>query len=696
MIDSYRTPFMARSLRFPLTITLSAFLLFQVQPIMGRYVLPWFGGGPAVWTTCLLFFQILLLAGYAYAHWLGSRPGVRLQSVVHLALLAASLAFLPIAPREIWRPASSSDPSGRILLLLAATVGGPYFLLSSTGPLLQRWFDLSKAGKSPWRLYALSNLGSFAALLSYPFAMEPFLRLHTEVTIWSVLYGGFVLACGWTAWKLWQADPAIAAAEPEDRASAPPGWMTILFWLALSAAGSTLLLATTNQISQEIAVNPFLWVAPLAVYLLTFVLTFERDHAYHRLGFAVAAGVLAPAGCIVQGAAIALSLWLQLATFLAALFATCMLCHGELARSRPSPRYLTTFYLTIAAGGVLGGVFVALIAPHLFTEFSEYPIGLALACLCGFIGWAREGALRQWTSRNFAVRLPLMALLIGGLTALVAAGSAANQPALTKERNFYGMLRVSENIDYNGIKRELKHGRILHGSQYVKNPQRNWPTTYYGAHSGVAQTLQALNRPARKVAIVGLGAGTMAAWGHPGDTFRYYELDPAVESIARTWFSYLNDSPAHVEVVLGDARVQMQREFEQGRSHDFDVIAVDAFTSDAIPIHLMTAECADLYARRLAPGGVLLLHISNIVLNLEPVAEGLAQHLGWKSAYLVSSADSDTGESAAKWFVMTPNADFLESSGLGRKSAPRDQETPPITWTDDFASLWHVLDFRRK
>jgi len=690
---------MGRSLRFPVTIALSAFLLFQVQPIMGRYVLPWFGGGPAVWTNCLMFFQALLLAGYAYAHWLGSRPKLPLQAAVHILLLGASLAFLPIGPRaEVWRPVSSSDPSGRILLLLAASVGGPYLLLSATGPLLQRWFHLAEPGRSPWRLYALSNLGSFLALLSYPFAMEPFLRLRTEVAIWSILYVGFVVVCGWTAWQLGRLRAGRQTTEnhPLSYREERPTWRTLLFWLALAAAGSTVLLATTNQISQEIAVNPFLWVAPLAIYLLTFVLTFEWDRAYHRVGFAIAAGVLAPAGCIVQSAAIALSLVVQLLVFLAALFIVCMVCHGELARSRPSPRYLTAFYLTIAGGGALGGVFVALISPHVFAEFSEYPTGLAAACLLGFAGWAREGALSQWTSRNFAVRVPLMALLIGGFTAIVAAATAANQPALAKERNFYGILRVSENIDGNGIKRELKHGRILHGFQYVKSPQRAWPTTYYGPHSGVAMALNALDRPNRRVAIVGLGAGTMAAWGRAGDTFRFYEINPAVESIARTWFSYLNDSKARTEVVLGDARVQLDLELGRGQSHDFDAIAVDAFSSDAIPIHLLTAECADIYARRLAPGGLLLLHLSNIVLNLEPVAEGLAQHLGWKPVFLVSPANPETGESSASWMLITSNAEFLEQSGLGRAGVQWTGKAPgPIAWTHDFASLWHVLDFRR-
>ncbi|HEX5432133.1 MAG TPA: hypothetical protein VFW83_09215, partial [Bryobacteraceae bacterium] len=372
------TPANPRGLRLPAAVFLSAFLLFQVQPIAARYLLPWFGGSPAVWTTCLLFFQAALLCGYLYAHWLGSRPSARFQSSVHIALLAGSLLLLPIAPGAIWKPSSSADPSGKILLLLTATVGGPYFLLSATAPLLQRWFN--REGKSPWRLYALSNFGSFLALLSYPFAVEPFLRLRTQTWIWSGLYVLFAALCGWTAWRI-RPVAAMAAPAPENifekaADSKPPGLWKILFWLGLSAAGSTLLLATTNQISQEIAVNPFLWIVPLSVYLLTFVLTFENERWYRRGLFGALAGLLAAVACAVNGAAIAVSLWVQILVYVAALFAACMVCNGELVRSRPAPERLTGFYLTVAAGGVLGGIFAALIAPHVFIEYVEYPIGL--------------------------------------------------------------------------------------------------------------------------------------------------------------------------------------------------------------------------------------------------------------------------------------------------------------------------------
>jgi hypothetical protein len=659
--------------------------------MIGRYILPWFGGGPAIWTTCLLFFQTCLLAGYAYAHWLGSLSSARAQAGIHIGLLLGSLTFLPLHPNAaIWKPATSSDPSGRILLLLMLTVGGPYLLLSATAPLVQRWFTMDNPDKSPWRLYALSNFGSFLALLSYPFVFEPSLRLHTQGSIWSALYLLFAVLCGFTAWRLgsFRAASAPTSVDPAPR----PTVGTVLFWLGLSACGSTLLVATTNQISQDIAVSPFLWVATLAIYLLTFVLAFESDRFYWRTPLAIAAGLFAPIACALPTISIGLSLRWQLVVYLIALFVTCMICQGELARSRPSPRYLTAFYLTIAAGGAMGGVFVALIAPRIFSEFSEYQIGLGSACLLGFVGWLRAGAFAQWTSRNFAVRLPLMALLIGGVTAMVSTVSTSRQGVVASARNFYGILRVMAREDGNGPFRELQHGRTRHGFEYLQAARKDWPTSYYGPQSGIAVALNALDKPNRRIAVVGLGAGTMAAWGRAGDVFRFYEINPDVEQIARIWFSFLADSKAQTEVVLGDARVQLERELAAGRSQDFDLIAVDAFSSDSIPMHLLTAECAEIYRRRLAPGGVLALHISNRTLELDPVARGMARYLGWDAVQIVSGDDPKTGESSSHWVLLTSNQDFLERVRLTDHPSGWTSRAP-ILWTDDFASLWHVLKF---
>jgi hypothetical protein len=639
-----------------------------------------------VWAACVLFFQAVLLAGYFYAHW------VR-RVWIHVALLAVSLVFLPAAPSSVWKPAGGGDPSLRILLLLTATVGVPYFLLSATAPLLQRWFSLSQPGKSPWRLYALSNLGSFLALLSYPFTIEPFVRLRAQSWIWSGLYAVFVGMCAGTAWRM----RSVAQIPDEDSAASDgsqPGTWRILLWLGLSASGSTLLLATTNQISQEIAVSPFLWIAPLSLYLLSFVLTFESTRWYRRGPFSVMAGLGAAAICAVASAAVAVSLWTQLAVYLTGLFAACMVCHGELVRSRPSLRYLTEFYYIVAAGGVLGGVFVALIAPRIFTQFTEYPIGLAGACLLGFAAWLGDGGLKTWTNLNFALRVPLMALLLGGVTSIADAVIIGDVPGVASRRNFYGTLRVSEQDGGTGPIRVLTHGRTIHGFQFLEEPRRGCATSYYGPHSGDALALNALPG-SRRIAVIGLGAGTLAAWGRPGDTIRFYEINPDVKALAQSYFFYLKDSRAKTEIVLGDARVQLERELAGGQSQNFDAIAVDAFSSDNIPLHLLTAECGDIYRRHLAPGGLLLLHISNRTLDLEPVARGLAQHLGWNAVPFVSADNDLTGESAATWVLMTANSAFLKQAGIGNEASGwTSPQRPPLLWTDDFASLWHVLRFR--
>jgi spermidine synthase len=633
----------------------------------------------------MLFFQAGLLTGYLYAHWLASKP--EWARWVHVALLGASLAFLPLGARaELWKPDSASNPSLRILVLLAVTVGVPYFMLASTAPLVQRLFHRDRPRESPWRLYALSNLASFAALLSYPFLIEPFLRLRTQARVWSVVYVGFVAASAWTVMAAGRESKEAIAGRQATRSPVP------LLWLALSFAASVLLLATTSQISQEVAVVPFLWIAPLSIYLLTFVLAFADARWYNRPGFGVAAGLLATVACAVLAATVALPVWTQIAVDLAALFAASMVCHGELVRARPAPEHLTAFYLVLAAGGALGGVFTALIAPRLFTGFTEYPLGLAAACMLGIAAWARDGGLKQWTNVNLAVRIPMMALLLGGLTS-AATAITNRQPAVAAVRNFYGILRVSEIRDAQGrTVRELTHGRIKHGSQFVDAALHEQPTSYYGPHSGVALALQALARenPAKplRVAVVGLGAGTLAAWGRPGDTFRFYEINPAVANIASQWFSYLRDSKSRTEIALGDARVTLERELAAGARHDFNGIAVDAFSSDSIPLHLLTAECAEIYRQRLTTDGALLLHISNRSLNLEPVARGLARAIGDSAMVLPSNVDRETGEDSATWVAITANRTLLEelaphTSGSG----PR----PSLLWTDDFASLWHVL-----
>ncbi len=454
-------------------------------------------------------------------------------------------------------------------------------------------------------------------------------------------------------------------------------------------------MATTNQMCQEIAVIPFLWIVPLSIYLLTFVLCFEGERWYQRTVFAVAGGVLGAGACalMVMGL-VKVRLWLHLTGDSLALFVLCMICHGELARSRPAPRYLTKFYLTIAAGGAMGGVFVAIVAPRLFDAYLEYPIGIAAACLLGFAAWLRTGAWRQWTTANFRVRVPLMALLIGGLTGIVTAKMVSTPvfDTVASWRNFYGILRIRQMVDINGPLRWLMHGQTRHGFQYLTVGKRDWPTSYYGHHSGLGIVLDNYDPPHRRVGVIGLGTGTIAVYGKAGEVFRFYDINPDVETIAEGWFTFLRDSKASVEVVLGDARVQLERELAEGHPENFDVLAVDAFSGDAIPIHLVTAECADIYRRHLKPGGVLLLHVSNRTLDLQPVARGVAKHLGWEAMLVNSENDINTGESTSDWVVISQNQAVMDIKPLEEADTEWDHPNmAPVVWTDDFSSLWRVL-----
>lgn len=683
---------------FPITIFLSAFLLFQVQPLMGKYILPWFGGGPAVWTSCLLFFQLLLLGGYLYAHITSTWLTPRRQAWLHIALLGMSVLFLPITPKPSWKPVSPGDPTLQILLLLLVNVGMPYFLLSATGPLLQRWFHLSQPGASPYRLYALSNAGSFLALLSYPFAVEPYLKLGGQVAMWSVTYGAFLLVCAWCAMRI-HSVPAPAPAAPEETApdTAPPDWGTLLFWLGLSACGSMLLLSATSQTTQEVAVVPFLWILPLAIYLLAFIVCFERDGWYDRRVFAILLALVVPFACKVLVKGLDAPLWQHIPLYTITLLAGCMCCFGELVASKPDPKHLTLFYLLIAAGGALGGILVAVVAPRIFVEYREYHLSLALCGALTLIGWVRS---RAWKDRHpFWVALPMTGLLAMVLFVLVGAAYGRGYSALRTERNFYGILRVSEHSDEVGRYYSLSHGGTMHGFQYLDADKRDWHTSYYGPNSAIGLALA--HHPRRhlfgdmhalKVGVIGLGTGTIASWGEEGDTFRFFDINPIVERLSRTFFTYRADSKAKVDVVLGDARISLEQEAARGQSEKFDVLAVDAFTSDAIPAHLITAECAELYQKHLKPDGILIIHISNRFLDLAPVVRALARHLNWQSARVDSDKEDEKGVFSATWIFVTANQEFLHTPEVSAAIDPwNNEDKPPLLWTDDFVSLWRIL-----
>jgi len=690
-------------LRFAITIFLSAFLLFQVQPLIGKFILPWFGGSPAVWTTCMLFFQVLLLLGYSYAHLVSVNVPRRAQAALHAALLLASLALLPIEPlAETWKPTGGELPVTRILGLLAVTIGLPYFLLSSTGPLLQESFRRT-TGQAPYRLYALSNVGSLAALVTYPFIFEPTLTLHRQIVGWSIGYGLFVPLSAWCAWGLSRTATAVEVNDEETRqfveAGPAPTFRDIGLWMALAACGSAMLLATTNQLCLEVSSVPFLWILPLAIYLLTFIICFDREQWYHRPTFLVllVIGVVSACFALLQGNL--MKLWLQVLIYCGTLLVCCMVCHGELARSKPVPRFATLFYLVLAAGGALGGVLVAIVAPLVLADFWEYQIGLVATVLLAFCATAlRSGSgaaspTTIWLAGGAACISLAAAIGLG----VNLANGIGEQRNLETTRNFYGVLRVNyENsfFDENDPKYELINGRIQHGYQYLDPEKLSWATTYYGEPSGIGLALN--HHPRRvagqnlKVGVVGLGCGTLATYGKPGDEIRFYEINPEVIRVAREYFTYCKDSKAQVDIVLGDARIMLERE----PSQQFDVLAIDAFSSDAIPMHLLTRECFELFLRHLKRDGLLCIHISNRYLELDAVVAGLAKSLDYPCVFVDSREDKTRGLSEATWAILTRNEAFLKQPAVvGALAASDKHELPPVIWTDDYGSLWQVLKF---
>ncbi len=763
-------------LPFALSIFAGAFLLFAVQPLVGKYILPWFGGGPGVWATCLLFFQTLLLGGYTYAHLAATRLTPRRQAILHLALLVLALVLLPIVPGSHWRPQGDEDPIWRILLLLTASVGLPYFVLSATGPLMQQWFSQAQPGRSPYRLYALSNLGSLLALVGYPFYFERAFSRQTQASLWSIGLGVFAVGCAWCAFRLWRTSSAVAVTSPESApdvtasnspsethpavdAAALPSFIDRLLWFSLAGVASILLLATTNKLTQDVAVVPFLWVLPLSLYLLTFILCFDHPRWYSRELFSAlfALGALVDVYLLFAGHNARLPQ--QVIGYTGTLFAACMLCHGELFQLRPSPRHLTAFYLHIAAGGAAGAFFVAIVAPLVFSRYLELQIGVwlltyivgalafrhrslalafgtaagafaatllipileatasrggerSLAILAKQIGafyaehWSfiaflaaafligvldRRGFVREWQLRvgNF-----LMLFSVGIGILFVAQVRKDSASAVTTMRNFYGVLKVFEHNrdlpDQNY--HSLVHGVTSHGLQFVSPPQSTWATTYYGPTSGIGVAIDHL--PAREpwhLGLVGLGTGTVAAYGRPGDRVRIYEINPQVETLARTRFTYLEDTPADVHVVMGDARLSMEHELERDEPQQFDVLALDAFSSDAIPAHLLTVEAFSAYLAHLKPDGILAVHTSNRYLDLQPVIEKLAAHFGYSTVTVSDSPeDKNWWHFRSTWVLVTKNEDVLGDEQLLLAAESPSARTVSL-WTDDHTSIYEIL-----
>jgi len=752
------------------TILLSAFLLFQVEPMIAKIILPWFGGSAAVWSTCLLFFQMVLLLGYLYAHLVTRYLKPRLQMAMHVVLLAASLLALRVYPDPSWKPAGGVDPGLAILGLLAASVGLPYFLLSTTGPLLQAWYTRQFHGAVPYRLYALSNAGSMFALLSYPFLFEPVYTTREQAGMWSAAYGGFILLCGATA--IWTARAANGAkAVPGEAAEAArPGMAEYAMWLALPACASVLLLSISNHITQDVASIPFLWVLPLSLYLLSFILCFDgrgwfryRRYPYVPL-MAVLLGGMALAVDGIDNADIRFLLGL----FLLGLFACCMVCHAELTLLKPHPRYLTQFYLMISAGGALGGVLVAFVAPRLFNANYELELGLACcaaltllalrnrpdpgwlgnllsplellpvtlaAILGGYLGFVYRdqvlalvhGAIRlfakQWQpSDDFDTAMVLLVLLwVLGILLVLKRGIRARwlaqqglRPFATEliallliaylgyvighgnagyvrmARNFYGALKVQEDGDQGDADwtRGLLNGTINHGEQFLTPPRRDIPTTYYSVESGVGIAIREKQKAGpMRVGVIGLGTGTTAAYGRAGDYYRFYEINPLVREIALSSFTFLSDCKCRVDIVLGDARLSLEREAPE----NFDLLAVDAFSSDSIPVHLLTREAMLLYYRHLKRGGILAVHISNRYLDLRPIVQGIAAATGHVARMVSNGRNDELAITPAEWMLVTAAEPGFDDEIVKQSVVIEAGQRKLRLWSDEYSNLLQIL-----
>jgi hypothetical protein len=748
---------------------LGAFLLFQAELIIGKRILPWFGGTSAVWITCMLFFQLLLLAGYWYAHVL-NRSRTRTQGTIHRLLLVASILILlgqflrwhtPLVLDSSWKPHAHGDPVLQVVVLLAISVGLPLFVLASTAPILQSWWRRIYLHRSPYSLYAVSNFGSFLGLISYPLLVEPFLRLNTQAWLWTWTYVAFLFGCCYCTFRAYGAhDCAVGRVQESEQElgivqNQRPRASVLALWLGLAGCASALLLSTTNQLCKSIASVPLLWIVPLALYLLTFTICFESENRYSRkwshpaFGLAV---LMTP--FVLVSARTGRNILLQVVICSFVLFVGCMACHGELARLKPAPRQLTLFYLMVGAGGVVGGLFVGLAAPYVFRGYWEYEISLWIAAFLFLLVLYRDRGSWLYSTTfkpcmllvGTAALLPeSMAFALGILIptlpyAIVAAfalllllrierklesehnrtailtGSCsfallvlgcvlfvvgrAPRDEIVALRNFYGALTV-EHKNPNSPSLEayaLISGGIMHGFEFRAPINRLTPTTYFARDSGVGLIIN--NRaffdrsaPAPRglrIGVVGLGVGTIAAYGRSGDYIRFYEINPQVVQLASDtrYFQYLSLCPAKIDIVLGDARLSLEQELDHGLRQDFDLLAIDAFTGDAIPVHLLTEEAFRLYFQHLKnPRGVLAVHVTNKVLDLRGVVAAAAERLGLASLWVHSNGNGRISY-MNDWVLVSRDHEIIDSLVRVTKHASTLQVSESHMWTDDYSNLF--------
>ncbi len=697
---------------FSLTIFVSAFLLFQIQPMMSKYILPWFGGGSSVWTTSQLFFQVMLVVGYGYAFVL-SRFHLKTQTRIHALVLGVVLLWLivmavqwgvPLLPDARWKPTLGNDfPGWQVLLVLLVSVGLPYFLLSTTSSLLQSWFSRIYQQQSPYSFYVLSNAASFFALLSYPFLFEPVLALHQQAIFWTEGFGVFLAVLIFTAWRVSQQADQVeselmdTAADAEDLpeveavSDGQSGWVKAMSIINLSTCGSVLLLATTNQITQDVASVPFLWVLPLSLYLLSFIFGFTQFVEKRRGWMVVLMMIALLVALIFLADPAPLPAWMQILANSFVMFIGCLLCHSELYRQRPDARHVTTFYLLLAVGGAIGGILVGLVAPLLFRDFWEYPAALVI-CADVLV----TIAFQETRGNIYRLRITITSVSLVTAGMIILMRYVGFSSAIEVTRDFYGVQRVRLD-DYGGIQAySLVSGSIVHGVQAVNPAKRTSPPGYYTESSGAAlafrQNAPRLSGQPVKAGVVGLGTGTMAFYGQKGDDFRFYEIDPQVIQVAHDdrYFTYLRDSAAKISIIEGDGRLSLERALAQGEEHSFDLLFLDAFSGDSVPTHLISREAIALYQKLLKPDGLMVFNISNKYLDLEPVLWQAQQTMGLHGVF-VQGKPKDALGFPSRWVILSAGDTFFKNAEVQSGSRPLQSKPGVQLWTDDYSNLLQVL-----
>ncbi len=696
---------------FILVISCGAFLLFQVQPIISKYILPWFGGTSAVWITAMLFFQVLLLLGYSYIFFLG-KFSLKKQILIHLGFVSFITGLVlwlfplwqaPILPDISWKLSDDFSPIVQVLEILFISVGLPYLLLSTTSIVLQKWYSDTHQGKSPYLFYAFSNAASLIGVVSYPILIEPFLSLQQQGIWWSfgfLLYSALLFLTCLLTWRFISSQKQTKQKESSQKVAvyASVNKKMVLLWFLLAATSTLLLLAITNVLTQSIAPVPFLWLLPLTLYLLSFIVCFSGKQWYWRNLYAYLFLLTMPWALVfVQfGAPSVLSGTLIYGILL---FSSCMLCHGELYEYKPHPQYLDLFYVVIACGGAVSGILVGIIAPLLFKGLWEIYIGFYLTFLIAIVAliqykssWLyRHMHVFFWSKKEFylfcAIGFPIVLVTVSFIVL-----SFKGLDSITVWRSFYGVLTVKKKTIDAVTFTVLNHGHITHGKQASSGPLRYKPNTYYAKGSGVyfAFTQHPKRERGLTVGIVGLGTGTLAAFGKKGETYRFYEINPQVIEIANKDFTYLKDSHATIQVITGDGRLSLEKEVRENDPKKFDLLVLDAFNGDAIPVHLLTKEAFAIYLKRLDPSsGIIAVHISNNYLDLNPPLVKLAEYYHLQYALIHAPARPDSAQT--DWVLFTYNKNFLSQPEVLRATKKQMPHKNSVLWTDDYSNLFQIL-----